>query len=90
MTTLIVRPRGRSQGRTRAETLDLHEFRQGGGAAMAMHNTQQRIEGFARASFNHAPQRRRPLYVSTKNTVRKAYNGSSMFMDICRRICEAE
>jgi isocitrate dehydrogenase len=47
----------------------------GRAAAMAMHNTQQRIEGFARASFNHALQCRRPLYVSTKNTIRKAYDG---------------
>jgi isocitrate dehydrogenase len=71
-----------------AQTLDVHEFAQGGGVAMAMHNTLESIEGFARASFNYALQRGWPLYFSTKNTILKAYDG--YFMDIFQRIYETE
>jgi isocitrate dehydrogenase len=69
------------------QTLEVHEFKQGG-AAMAMHNTLESIEGFARASFNYALQRGWPLYFSTKNTILKAYDG--YFMDIFQRIYETE
>ncbi len=71
-----------------AQTLDVHEFGAGGGAAMAMHNTRPSIEGFARASFNYALARGWPLYFSTKNTILKSYDG--MFKDIFQRIYETE
>jgi isocitrate dehydrogenase len=70
-----------------AQTLEVHDFKRGG-AAMAMHNTLESIEGFARASFNYALQRGWPLYFSTKNTILKAYDG--YFMDIFQRIYETE
>jgi isocitrate dehydrogenase len=71
-----------------AQTLEVHDFGAGGGAAMAMHNTRVSIEGFARASFNYALQRGWPLYFSTKNTILKAYDG--YFKDIFQTIYENE
>jgi isocitrate dehydrogenase len=71
-----------------AQTLDVHEFKQGGGVTMAMHNTRESIEGFARASFNYALQRGWPLYFSTENTILKAYDG--YFIDIFQRIYDTE
>ncbi len=71
-----------------AQTLDVHDFGAGGGAAMAMHNTRVSITGFARASFNYALQRGWPLYFSTKNTILKAYDG--YFKDIFQEIYEQE
>jgi isocitrate dehydrogenase len=53
-----------------------------------MHNTEESIAGFARASFNYALMRGWPLYFSTKNTILKAYDG--YFMDIFQRIYETE
>ncbi|MFI4921975.1 MAG: NADP-dependent isocitrate dehydrogenase, partial [Gammaproteobacteria bacterium] len=67
-----------------AQTLEVHSFAKGGGAAMAMHNTRESIEGFARASFNYALMRGWPLYFSTKNTILKAYDG--YFKDIFEEI----
>ena len=58
--------------------LDVHDFK-GPGVAMGMHNTQASIEGFARASFNYGLLRKYPVYLSTKNTILKAYDG--MFKD---------
>jgi isocitrate dehydrogenase len=71
-----------------AQTLEVHDFGAGGGAAMAMHNTRVSIEGFARASFNYALQRGWPLYFSTKNTILKAYDG--FFKDVFQDIYERE
>ncbi|CEP61717.1 isocitrate dehydrogenase (NADP(+)) IDP3 LALA0_S03e09274g [Lachancea lanzarotensis] len=51
-----------------------------GGVAMAMYNTTESIEGFARASFELALQRKMPLYSTTKNTILKSYDGR--FKDI--------
>jgi isocitrate dehydrogenase len=70
------------------QTLQVHDFGEGGGAAMAMHNTRVSIEGFARASFNYALMRGWPLYFSTKNTILKAYDG--YFKDIFQDIYEKE
>jgi len=74
-------------GGGRPKTLDVHTFKDGG-VAMAMHNTRESIEGFARASFNFALQRGWPLYLSTKNTILKVYDG--MFKDIFQAIYEQE
>ena len=75
-----------------AQTLDVHEFTQGGGVAMAMHNTRESIEGFARASFNYGLQRGYLLYLSTKNTILKAYDGyfKDLFQEIFDREFKAE
>jgi isocitrate dehydrogenase len=60
----------------------------GGGVAMAMYNLDDSIRDFARASMNYALARRFPLYLSTKNTILKAYDGR--FKDIFQEIFDAE
>jgi isocitrate dehydrogenase len=61
------------------EVLEVFNFR-GAGVAMGMHNTRASIEGFARACFNYGLARNYPVYLSTKNTILKAYDG--MFKDV--------
>jgi isocitrate dehydrogenase len=46
-----------------------------GGVALAMYNLDESIRSFARACFNYALQRKLPVYLSTKNTILKAYDG---------------
>ncbi len=58
------------------------------GVAMAMYNLDGSIRDFARASMNYALARGYPLYLSTKNTILKAYDGR--FKDIFEEIYEAE
>ena len=48
---------------------------EGGGVALAMYNLDDSIRGFARACFNFGLQRKYPVYLSTKNTILKAYDG---------------
>jgi isocitrate dehydrogenase len=67
--------------------LEVHDFK-GPGVALGMHNTRASIEGFARASFNYGLMRKFPVYLSTKNTILKAYDG--MFKDVFAEIYEAE
>lgn len=58
------------------------------GIAMAMYNLDESIRGFARACFNYARQRNYPVYLSTKNTILKTYDGR--FMHLFREIYDAE
>ena len=67
--------------------MDIFDFK-GPGVAMGMHNTNKSIEGFARASFNYGIARNFPVYLSTKNTILKAYDGT--FKDIFQAIFDAE
>ncbi|MDE3059687.1 MAG: NADP-dependent isocitrate dehydrogenase [Pseudomonadota bacterium] len=60
----------------------------GSGVAMGMYNLDDSIRGFARACFNYALQRKYPMYLSTKNTILKAYDGR--FKDIFAAIYETE
>src|ERR1700723_2012047 len=60
----------------------------GSGVAMAMYNLDQSIRYFARASMNFALNRGYPLYLSTKNTIVKVYDGR--FKDIFQEIFDAE
>lgn len=60
----------------------------GDGVAMAMYNTDESIYGFARSSFRMALARNYPLYMSTKNTILKAYDGR--FKDIFQEVYENE
>jgi isocitrate dehydrogenase len=60
----------------------------GSGIAMGMYNIDESIRGFARACLNFALDRGWPLYLSTKNTILKTYDGR--FMDIFQEIFEAE
>lgn len=60
----------------------------GDGVAMTMYNTDESIYGFARSSFQMALNKKYPLYMSTKNTILKAYDGR--FKDIFAEVYEAE
>ena len=71
------------------ETIE-HEVYQapGAGVAMGMYNLDQSIRDFAHASFNYGLQRKYPVYLSTKNTILKAYDGR--FKDIFQEIFDAD
>ncbi|WP_375614544.1 MULTISPECIES: NADP-dependent isocitrate dehydrogenase [unclassified Bartonella] len=58
------------------------------GVAMAMYNLDESIRDFARASFNYGLQRNVPVYLSTKNTILKTYDGR--FKDIFQEIFDTE
>ncbi|EAS48676.1 NADP dependent isocitrate dehydrogenase [Aurantimonas manganoxydans SI85-9A1] len=58
------------------------------GIAMAMYNLDESIRDFARASLNYGLQRGYPVYLSTKNTILKVYDGR--FKDIFQEVYEAE
>jgi len=66
---------------------DVFNFK-GSGVAMGMYNTDESISGFAHASFKMALTKRMPLFLSTKNTILKAYDGR--FKDIFESIYEKE
>ncbi len=61
---------------------------EGGGVVMGMYNFNKSIEDFARASLNYGLKRGYPVYLSTKNTILKAYDGQ--FKDTFQRIFETE
>jgi isocitrate dehydrogenase len=60
----------------------------GGGVALAMYNLDESIRGFARASMNYGLLRGWPVYLSTKNTILKAYDGR--FKDLFEEVFEHE
>jgi isocitrate dehydrogenase len=60
----------------------------GGGIAMGMYNFDDSIRDFARASLRYGLERRWPVYLSTKNTILKAYDGR--FKDLFQEVFEAE
>ena len=59
-----------------------------GGVVMGMYNFNKSIEDFARASLNYGLERRYPVYLSTKNTILKAYDGA--FKDIFQEVFDKE
>ena len=69
------------------KTWDVYDY-EGDGVAMAMYNTDESIYGFARSSFQVALEKKWPLYLSTKNTILKAYDGR--FKDIFQEVYETE
>ena len=69
------------------QSWDVYDFK-GDGVAMAMYNTDESIYGFARSSFQIALKENFPLYMSTKNTILKAYDGR--FKDIFQEVFENE
>ncbi|EPS44695.1 hypothetical protein H072_1316 [Dactylellina haptotyla CBS 200.50] len=71
-----------------AEKIHVFDYKNGGGVAMAMYNTDESIQGFAHASFKLALDRGYPLYMSTKNTILKKYDGR--FKDIFQEIYEKD
>ncbi len=60
----------------------------GGGVALGMYNLDESIRGFARSCMSYALTRKWPLYMSTKNTILKAYDGR--FKDLFQEIYEAD
>jgi isocitrate dehydrogenase len=66
-----------------AKTWEVYNF-EGDGVAMAMYNTDESIFGFAHSSFQMALTKKWPLYLSTKNTILKAYDGR--FKDIFEEV----
>ncbi len=68
-------------------TREVYEFA-GSGVAMGMYNLDDSIRGFARACMNYAQDLRWPLYLSTKNTILKAYDGR--FMELFQEVFDSE
>ncbi len=66
---------------------NVYEF-PGGGVAMAMYNLDDSIRDFARASMNYGLERGYPVYLSTKNTIMKRYDGR--FKDLFEEVYESE
>jgi isocitrate dehydrogenase len=69
------------------QSFEVYNFK-GDGVALAMYNTDESIIGFARACMNQALSKQWPLYLSTKNTILKKYDGR--FKDIFQEIYETE
>ncbi|KAF8524919.1 isocitrate dehydrogenase [Hysterangium stoloniferum] len=70
-----------------ATVMNVYDFK-GKGVALAMYNTDESIAGFAHSSFKMALQKKMPLYMSTKNTILKKYDGR--FKDIFQEIFDKE
>ncbi len=69
------------------QVFEVYEFK-GDGVALTMYNTDESIRGFARSCFNMALSKKWPLYLSTKNTILKKYDGR--FKDIFEEIYQQE
>ncbi|KAF5365303.1 hypothetical protein D9758_005458 [Tetrapyrgos nigripes] len=80
---LVYTPEGGSE----PTTLDVYDFK-GPGVAMSMYNTDESIIGFAHSSFKMALAKKMNLFMSTKNTIMKKYDGR--FKDIFQEIYEKE
>jgi isocitrate dehydrogenase len=85
--TLSFQPDDASQGEIE---LDVYDFpaEEGGGIAMAMYNRDDSIRDFARASFRYGLEREFPVYMSTKNTILKTYDGR--FKDLFQEVFDSE
>jgi isocitrate dehydrogenase len=70
-----------------ADVHEVYDFKSSG-VALGMYNVDESIEGFARACFNYALDRNYPLYLSTKNTILKAYDGR--FIEIFASVYEKD
>jgi isocitrate dehydrogenase len=68
--------------------LEVFDFPEGGGIAMAMYNLDDSIRDFARASFRYGLDRGFPVYMSTKNTILKTYDGR--FKDLFEEVFDSE
>jgi isocitrate dehydrogenase len=74
-----------------AQNWEIFDFKEPG-VAMGMYNLDESITGFARACFNYGLSRGYPVYLSTKNTILKAYDGrfKDIFMDVYEREFKAQ
>ena len=70
------------------KTMTVADYPEHGGVAMGMYNYMDSIRDFARASFNYGLARNYPVYLSTKNTILKAYDGA--FKDAFQEVFDAE
>jgi isocitrate dehydrogenase len=68
--------------------LEVYDFPEGGGIALAMYNLDDSIRDFARASFRYGLERGFPVYMSTKNTILKTYDGR--FKDLFQEVFDSE
>ncbi|MBO1756819.1 NADP-dependent isocitrate dehydrogenase [Allobranchiibius sp. CTAmp26] len=76
------------EGGGKEQTYEVAKYGDDGGVAMGMFNYNKSIEDFARASLTYGLDRKVPVYLSTKNTILKAYDGQ--FKDIFQRIFDNE
>jgi isocitrate dehydrogenase len=75
------------EGGGETQSFEVFNFK-GDGVALTMYNTDESIKGFAYSCFNQALQKKWPLYLSTKNTILKKYDGR--FKDIFEEIYQKE
>lgn len=91
-TDFVTKGKGKLTVKFEGEDGTVQEFEvfnfKGDGVALAMYNTDESIIGFARSCFNQALSKKWPLYLSTKNTILKKYDGR--FKDIFQDIYEKE
>jgi isocitrate dehydrogenase len=91
-TDFVVKGKGKLTMKFEGEDGTTQEFEvynfKDGGVAMGMYNTDESIQGFARSCFQVALNKKWPLYLSTKNTILKKYDGR--FKDIFEEIYQAE
>ncbi|MBI1272506.1 MAG: NADP-dependent isocitrate dehydrogenase [Alphaproteobacteria bacterium] len=71
-----------------AVTYDVHTFKSGGGVALGMYNEDASIRGFASSCFTYGLMRGLSVYLSTKNTILKAYDGR--FKDLFAEVYEKD
>ncbi|KAM7250562.1 hypothetical protein ACFE04_022445 [Oxalis oulophora] len=74
-------------GQQGKKEFEVYNFTGAGGVALSMYNTDESIRAFAEASMNTAYQKKWPLYLSTKNTILKQYDGR--FKDIFQEVYES-
>ena len=91
-TDFVTKGKGKLTVKFEGEDGTIQEFEvynfKGDGVAMAMYNTDESIKGFAHSCFNQALTKKWPLYLSTKNTILKKYDGR--FKDIFEEIYQAD
>ena len=91
-TDFVTKGKGKLTIKFEGEDGNTQEFEvfnfKGDGVALAMYNTDESIYGFARACFNQALTKKWPLYLSTKNTILKKYDGR--FKDIFEEVYQNE
>ncbi|MBS1958399.1 MAG: NADP-dependent isocitrate dehydrogenase [Bdellovibrionales bacterium] len=85
--TMTFQPEGDDGQSTAPQTFEVYHYK-GDGVALCMYNTDESILGFAHACFNMAYTKGWPLYLSTKNTILKKYDGR--FKDIFERVYQKE
>lgn len=91
-TDFVTKGKGKLTVKFESEDGTVQEFEvynfKGDGVALAMYNTDESIRGFAHACFNQALMKKWPLYLSTKNTILKKYDGR--FKDIFEEIYQSD